>query len=45
MKESSILAFKERMAQHQYDPKHVLPHGSYLINLGNPDVYVEALYY
>jgi AP endonuclease-1 len=23
-----------------YDPKHVLPHGGYLINLGNPDRYV-----
>lgn len=23
-----------------YNYKHVLPHGSYLINLGNPDAYV-----
>ncbi|KAK1222695.1 DNA-(apurinic or apyrimidinic site) lyase [Marasmius sp. AFHP31] len=35
--ESSIAAFKERMEQLSYDPKHILPHGSYLINLGNPD--------
>ncbi|KAL0063477.1 DNA-(apurinic or apyrimidinic site) lyase [Marasmius tenuissimus] len=35
--ESSIAAFKERMMQLSYVPKHILPHGSYLINLGNPD--------
>ncbi|KAG7090059.1 hypothetical protein E1B28_011676 [Marasmius oreades] len=35
--DSSILLFKERMKQLSYDPKHILPHGSYLINLGNPD--------
>ncbi|KIK73031.1 hypothetical protein PAXRUDRAFT_21305 [Paxillus rubicundulus Ve08.2h10] len=26
-----------RMNEFGYDSKHVLPHGSYLINLGNPD--------
>ncbi|TEB21887.1 AP endonuclease [Coprinellus micaceus] len=34
---SSVALFKERMAELRYDPKHVLPHGSYLVNLGNPD--------
>ncbi|CAK5279106.1 unnamed protein product [Mycena citricolor] len=34
---STILAFKTAMLEHGYDAKHVLPHGSYLINLGNPD--------
>ncbi|KAF6747626.1 hypothetical protein DFP72DRAFT_1050026 [Ephemerocybe angulata] len=29
--------FKGRMKEYGYDPKHVLPHGNYLINLGNPD--------
>ncbi|KAF9242073.1 xylose isomerase-like protein, partial [Melanogaster broomeanus] len=32
-----IASFKARMNEFGYDPKHVLPHGSYLINLGNPD--------
>ncbi|KAL0563957.1 DNA-(apurinic or apyrimidinic site) lyase, partial [Marasmius crinis-equi] len=35
--DTSISTFKERMKQLSYDPKHILPHGSYLINLGNPD--------
>ncbi|KAJ3850271.1 xylose isomerase-like protein, partial [Lentinula lateritia] len=35
--ESSISLFKSRMKELSYDPKHILPHGSYLINLGNPD--------
>lgn len=33
----SIQAFKEGLAESGIDPKHVLPHDSYLINLGNPD--------
>ncbi|KAK7032084.1 DNA-(apurinic or apyrimidinic site) lyase [Paramarasmius palmivorus] len=37
LKTTSIDAFKARMKDLNYDPKHVLPHGSYLINLGNPD--------
>ncbi|KAF9040461.1 AP endonuclease [Hymenopellis radicata] len=36
LKESSISAFKSRLEEHGYDARHVLPHGSYLINLGNP---------
>ena len=38
-KEDSIRNFKARLAEHAYDAKHILPHGSYLINLGNPDPY------
>ncbi|KIK68947.1 hypothetical protein GYMLUDRAFT_627566 [Collybiopsis luxurians FD-317 M1] len=37
LKESSVLTFKSRMNEFGYSPRHVLPHGSYLINLGNPD--------
>ncbi|KAG0701688.1 xylose isomerase-like protein [Suillus ampliporus] len=33
----NIKAFKGRMQEFGYSSKHVLPHGSYLINLGNPD--------
>ncbi|KAF8967275.1 xylose isomerase-like protein [Flammula alnicola] len=33
----SITEFKKRMQEHKYTSKMVLPHGSYLINLGNPD--------
>ncbi|KAJ7142105.1 xylose isomerase-like protein [Mycena crocata] len=35
--ETSIASFKARLIEHGYDPRHILPHGSYLINLGNPD--------
>jgi AP endonuclease-1 len=31
--------FKERMLAFGYEAAHVLPHGSYLVNLGNPDSY------
>ncbi|KAG1839181.1 xylose isomerase-like protein [Suillus tomentosus] len=33
----SVDVFKRRMQEFGYSPKHVLPHGSYLVNLGNPD--------
>lgn len=33
----SISLFKERCREYGYSPKHILPHDSYLINLGNPD--------
>ncbi|KAG1725718.1 xylose isomerase-like protein [Suillus paluster] len=33
----NIEAFKRRMQEFGYSSKHVLPHGSYLVNLGNPD--------
>ena len=35
----SISLFKSRLVSFGYDQDHILPHGSYLINLGNPDVY------
>ncbi|KXN87179.1 putative endonuclease 4 [Leucoagaricus sp. SymC.cos] len=37
LSEESITSFKEKMIEHKYSPDVVLPHGSYLINLGNPD--------
>ncbi|KAI0638661.1 xylose isomerase-like protein [Trametes polyzona] len=33
----SIAKFKDRMKAFGYSPSHILPHGSYLVNLGNPD--------
>lgn len=33
----SISLFKERCEEFGYEAKHILPHGSYLINLGHPD--------
>ncbi|KAH8099663.1 AP endonuclease [Cristinia sonorae] len=33
----SISAFKSRMLEFGYSPDQILPHGSYLVNLGNPD--------
>ncbi len=37
LSEKSIKAFKENLAASGIAPKHVLPHDSYLINLGHPD--------
>ncbi|KAG8805331.1 hypothetical protein FRC19_007939 [Serendipita sp. 401] len=37
LSKQSIANFKSRMDTFGYDLKHVLPHGSYLVNLGNPD--------
>lgn len=37
----SIALFKERCEEFGYTPRQILPHDSYLINLGNPDA--EAL--
>ncbi len=34
---SSISAFKENCAKLGFAPEHILPHDSYLINLGQPD--------
>ncbi|MBF0097566.1 MAG: deoxyribonuclease IV [Magnetococcales bacterium] len=34
---AQVERFRERMALHHFLPQHVLPHDSYLINLGNPD--------
>ncbi|KAK1933009.1 apurinic endonuclease (APN1) family protein [Babesia divergens] len=33
----SITRFAEMLAKYNYDPRFVLPHGSYLINIANPD--------
>lgn len=37
LSEESIAAFKENCAEKGYGPAQILPHDSYLINLGNPD--------
>lgn len=39
--DESIELFKSRCAEYGYAPGHILPHDSYLINLGHPDA--EAL--
>lgn len=39
--ETTVSNFKARLTEHGYDPRHILPHGSYLINLGNPDASVS----
>ncbi|KZV84152.1 hypothetical protein EXIGLDRAFT_776848 [Exidia glandulosa HHB12029] len=33
---TSALAFKSALATYNLSPAHILPHGSYLLNLGNP---------
>ena len=33
----SIDAFKQNCAEHGFKPEHILPHDSYLINLGHPE--------
>ncbi|KAK2196593.1 bifunctional Translation initiation factor IF6/AP endonuclease 2 [Babesia duncani] len=35
--EGSVKAFKELLKHRNYDPKFILPHGSFLINMANPD--------
>lgn len=35
--EKSINLFKENCEKYGYKPQHILPHDSYLINLGHPD--------
>lgn len=37
LSEKSISLFKERCETYGYKPEHILPHDSYLINLGHPD--------
>jgi deoxyribonuclease-4 len=37
LSEKSIVEFRENLREVGIDPRHVLPHDSYLINLGNPD--------
>ncbi|KZV84156.1 AP endonuclease [Exidia glandulosa HHB12029] len=33
---TSALAFKSALTTYNFSPAHILPHGSYLLNLGNP---------
>ncbi|KLO16454.1 AP endonuclease [Schizopora paradoxa] len=37
LEDEHISLFKQRMVTYKYTPDQVLPHGSYLINLANPD--------
>ena len=37
LSDKSISLFKQRCTEGGFDPKYILPHDSYLINLGNPD--------
>ena len=37
LSDHSVLEFKKKMKELEYGNRAVLPHGSYLINLGNPD--------
>ena len=38
LNENNIIKFKEYMKKHGFTPDSVLPHDSYLINLGHPEV-------
>ncbi|MGM0508504.1 MAG: deoxyribonuclease IV [Fusobacteriota bacterium] len=35
--EKEIKKFKTNLKENDFDPKYIMPHDSYLINLGNPD--------
>ena len=37
LSKKSIEQFKENCTLYHFSPKHILPHDSYLINIGNPD--------
>ncbi len=37
LKADTIEKFKRFCKAHQFSPEHILPHDSYLINLGNPE--------
>ena len=37
LSDKSIKLFRERCKEGSFDPRYILPHDSYLINLGNPD--------
>lgn len=41
---ASIASFKARVKTFGYDMSQILPHGSYLVNLGNPDQSVEPVF-
>ncbi|KAI9329742.1 apurinic/apyrimidinic endonuclease Apn1, partial [Obelidium mucronatum] len=35
--DAAVAAFKQQCADNNFNKAHIVPHGSYLINLGNPD--------
>ncbi|KAJ3067680.1 DNA-(apurinic or apyrimidinic site) lyase [Podochytrium sp. JEL0797] len=35
--QEAVDKFKQMCVENQFDKRHIMPHGSYLINLGNPD--------
>ena len=37
LKEENVKKFKELCSEHGFSPDYILPHDSYLINLGNPE--------
>ncbi|MCK4345133.1 MAG: deoxyribonuclease IV [Bacteroidales bacterium] len=37
LSQENIKAFKENCEKYRYNPEHILPHDSYLINLGHPE--------
>lgn len=37
LEEESITSFQNMLSEYGYSPKYILPHASYMINLGNPD--------
>lgn len=39
------MAFIERLKAFGYEARHVLPHGNYLVNMGNPDAEVREKSY
>ncbi|ODV79305.1 AP endonuclease [Suhomyces tanzawaensis NRRL Y-17324] len=46
IKDDEVAKFKQLCVQYGYDPlKDILPHGSYLINMGNPDAEKEEKAY
>ena len=45
LSEESRVAFAKRLKAFDYEAKHVLPHGNYLVNLGNPDADVREKSY
>jgi len=42
LSEEDVSRFKEALEKAQIEPRHVLPHDSYLINLGHPDAAQRA---
>ncbi|VDB83335.1 unnamed protein product [Peniophora sp. CBMAI 1063] len=45
LSEDSRATFTERLKSFGYEAKHVLPHGNYLVNMGNPDADVREKSY